>query len=341
MAKKILFLVLLFLNCIAAQNEKTFYVASWNVENLFDTLDDKEKDDNEFLPSSEKEWNSEKYGIKIKNLTQVICDMNEKKGPDILGLVEIENYMVLEDLVKSIKIINSKEYKIVHVESLDPRGIDNALLYNSSVFDVEKVTPIKIDLESDHSNTRFILKVELKIKEKKKKSNLIVYVNHWPSRRGGEDTSEKNRIAAANTLLTDISKLKSAKANIIIIGDFNDEPINKSIIDVLNAKDINELQNKNITLFNLAKAKKDLGEGTFYYRGAWNMLDQMILSKNLLSDKKIGYVANSFEIFRPEYMVTPDGKYKGATIPTYGGKKYLGGYSDHFPIGAKFYYRIK
>ncbi len=341
MVKKILILAILFLNCALAQNKTTFYVGSWNVENLFDTLDNPTKDDNEFLPESEKKWNADKYNSKLKNLAQVINEMNNKQGPDMLGLIEVENIYVVNDLLKSIKSFNLKEYKIAHVESLDPRGIDNALLYNSLMFELLETTPIRIQLETENAETRYILKLEFVIKNLKKKNKLIIYVNHWPSRRGGEDTSEKNRIAAAQTLISDIDRLDKKNANIIIFGDFNDEPSNKSLYEVLNAKKLDKIKNEEVKLFNLAIEKKELGEGTYYYRGTWNMLDQMIISKNLLSEKKVGYIPNSFEIIRPEFMITKEGNFKGSSIPTYGGKKYLGGYSDHFPIGAKFYINTK
>jgi predicted extracellular nuclease len=341
MVKKFLFLFILFINCIIGQNKNIFYVASWNVENLFDTLDDKTKDDNEFLPESDKNWNHEKYNLKINNLTKVISDMNDKQGPDLLGLIEVENINVVEDLLKNLNKANDKSYKIVHIESLDPRGIDNALIYNSDIFEVIKTTPLRIQLETENTETRYILKIELAIKKTEDSNSLIVYVNHWPSRRGGEDVSEKNRISAAKTLIEDIEKLAKLNPYILIFGDFNDEPENASIKSILGAKGFDDLTNKEINLLNLASEKKKNGEGTFYYKGNWNMLDQMIISKNLVDGKIIGYVPESFEIFKPEYMVTKEGFYKGSSIPTYGGKKYLGGYSDHFPIVAKFYFISK
>ncbi|HPN37904.1 MAG TPA: hypothetical protein PL041_05830 [Melioribacteraceae bacterium] len=335
MANKILLLTFLFLNCALAQIEKSFYVASWNVENLFDTLDCPDKDDSEFLPSSEKKWNTEKYKQKLTNLAKVINDMNDNNGPDILGLVETENINVVNDLINVINLSNNKNYKVVHIESPDPRGIDNALIFNSDFFNLIDSKPLHVYLDSSHSETRYILKVELQLTNGNNEK-IKVFVNHWPSRRGGEDSSEKFRITAAKVLEKEINLSDCSIDNIIIVGDFNDEPNNNSIKEILNAKSLKELCENPGCLFNLSTEKKENGEGTYYYRGNWNMLDQMIISRSLLKKGKIQYNLNSFEIIKPLYMITKEGRYEGSTIPTFGGKKYLGGYSDHFPIGAKF-----
>ncbi len=330
--KLILVLFVFYININYAQQDKIIYVASWNVENLFDTLDNPQKDDSEFLPNSESNWNTEKYIHKIKNLAKVINDMNDQKGPDILGLIEIENLNVLSDLVNNL----NKKYGIAHIESLDPRGIDNALIYDTNLFNLKQLKPLHIKLDSLHSETRYILKVELEFIQFKPKKEITIYVNHWPSRRGGEDASERYRLEAAKTLLNELNN--SEYNNLIIIGDFNDEPSNKSILEILNAKDITNYNNKNIKLLNLSYNLKEQGEGTYLYRGAWNMIDQMIISKDLYnsSNNYISYVENSFGIFKPDYMITKEGKYKGSSIPSFGGKKYLGGFSDHYPIFAKF-----
>lgn len=343
MVKKIVFLLVVLCATSFGQNEHKFFVASWNVENLFDIYDDPQKDDNEFLPNSDKQWDSTKYLQKLENLSQIICGMNNNKGPDILGLVEVENKQVLIDLVSVIEKKISKKYEIVHTESLDARGIDNALIFNKELFKFEELKPLRVDLGEGEKDTRYILRVHLNLKGIKKDDELFVYVNHWPSRRGGEDVSEKLRIDAANVLSNDINELNSKKErNVIIVGDFNDEPFNKSINEVLKAKSIDSSEIKDVKLINLAAKLKVQKQGSFMYKQEWNMLDQMIISKKLFNKKGLEYVQDSFQIIKPEVMVTKDGKYKDSPIPTFGGKKYLGGYSDHFPVGGIFiYFSIK
>ncbi len=339
MVKKIVFLFVVFCTTIFSQNEQNFYVASWNVENLFDIYDDPQKEDNEFLPASDKQWDSTKYFQKLENLSQIICSMNNNNGPDILGLVEVENKQVLLDLVSVIEKKISKKYEIVHTESLDARGIDNALIFNKKLFKFEELKPLRVILTDGEKDTRYILRVHLNLKGIKKDDELYVYVNHWPSRRGGEDVSEKFRIDAAKVLSNDINELNRKKEhNIIIVGDFNDEPNNISINEVLGAKSVDSSNTKELKLFNLAAKLKEQNQGTFMYRQQWNMLDQMIVSKKLFDNKGLEYKKDSFQIIKPNVMVTKDGKYKDSPIPTFGGKKYLGGYSDHFPIGGIFIY---
>ena len=343
MLKKVVFLTLVLCATIFAQNKQNFYLASWNVENLFDIYDDPQKDDQEFLPESDKKWDSSKYQTKLENLAKVINGMNNNNGPDILGLVEVENKSVLDDLKNTIEKNSHKKYQIVHIESLDERGIDNALFFNDSLFEFKELVPLRVVFSKEKFDTRYILRIHLKIIGKVKDNDLYVYVNHWPSRRGGEDQSEVFRMDAANTLVSDIELInKKSVKNIVIIGDFNDEPINKSITDVLKAKQyVKQTELSKNDLFNLAWDVKANNLGTFLYRQQWNMLDQMIISEPLVDGKGLDYVDNSFEVIKPEYMITKEGKYKDSPIPTFGGKTYLAGYSDHFPIGAQFSFKVK
>ncbi len=343
MLKKLVFLTLVLCTTIFAQNTQNFYLASWNVENLFDIYDDPQKDDQEFLPGSDKKWDQAKYQTKLENLAKVINGMNENTGPDILGLVEIENRSVLDDLKNEIQKSSTKKYEIVHVESLDERGIDNALFFNQSLFQFKELVPLKVEFSKEKFDTRYILRIHLKILGNVKDNDLYVYVNHWPSRRGGEDQSEVFRMDAANTLLKDIAVInKKSVKNIVIIGDFNDEPINKSITEVLKAKQlVQQNKLKKNDLFNLAWDIKANKLGSFMYKQEWNMLDQMIISQPLVNNKGLDYVDNSFEVIKPDYMITKEGKYKDSPIPTFGGKSYLAGYSDHFPVGAKFAFKLK
>jgi hypothetical protein len=168
---------------------------------------------------------------------------------------------------------------------------------------------------------------------------LDIYVNHWPSRREGLKKTEIRRITASETLVKNIrSKENYERRNIVILGDFNDLPSNISLSKVLGASGFEcgtELPDS-LKFINLSYAPFQKGEGTYKYRDHWNMLDQMIISRSLADKRGIDFICGSFEIIKPEYIIQKEGRYSGTSLPTYGGRKYLGGYSDHFSIGAKF-----
>ncbi len=314
----------------------TVTVAFWNLENLFDTEDDPIKNDEEFLPNSKKEWTTDKYEKKLFNLSRVIRSMHNENGPDILGVCEVENKKVLLDLTK--KYLPELNLEIAHLESPDNRGIDVALLYKKIKYKINFIKGDTVKLEDGYP-TRLILLVSLTTTNK---DTLNIFVNHWPSRRGGEDASEKNRIAAAKVLRKNIDSLFLINQNnkIIIMGDFNDEPNNISITNYLNAKPfkcdnkLDSLEENN--LLNISYQTFLKGEGTYKYRDQWNQLDQIIISKSLIDDSKLYYQCSSFEIYKPYFLQTHSGKYQGTPFPTFGHGRYLGGYSDHYPILAKF-----
>lgn len=315
-----------------ADGSHSFMAANWNVENLFDTTDDPAKDDAEFLPSGEKKWDSGKFDTKLLNLSKVIRSMNQGSGPDLLGVEEVENQPTLELLLR--RHFSDKNYKVAYAESPDGRGIDVGLIYNASVFTLKNSTADTVKIDGPYP-TRSILHATLSYG---KQGTLHVFVNHWPSRRSGQDESEKNRMAAATVLRTSVDKILSAdpEADIIIMGDFNDEPSNTSITSVLKARDfscdsLNNLESS--SLFNLSYKKHMMKEGTYFYKDNYNMLDQIIVSKGLLEGQ---YNCGSFEVYKPEFSQTRNGKFKGAIFPTYGGRNYLGGYSDHYPVTAVF-----
>jgi endonuclease/exonuclease/phosphatase family metal-dependent hydrolase len=326
----IIILLFIFSNCFA--QEKKLTVANWNLENLFDIADDPETDDQEFLPSSAKEWNQEKLTQKFKNLSKVIMTMKENSGPDILGVEEVEHKALLDSLVQTY--LSKEKYKVAYSESPDNRGIDCGLIYNSQIMEVLEVSSLYIKLP-DNYPTRTILCVTLSLYGH---DTIVVYVNHWPSRRGGLQESEDNRIAAAKVLRKSISeKLKlNPDRKIVAVGDFNDEPENKSLYDGVYAKGDSCSSGKIVAdsqLVNLAYNKSVKDEGSYLYQQTWNMLDQIIVSGGLY--KK--YNCNSFEVFKPEFLLTKSGKFMGAAYPTYGGgNRYLGGYSDHLPVVADF-----
>ncbi len=337
--KTLLVTILFFTaNILLAQEFKlsdTLYIATWNVENLFDTDDDSLTNDSEFLPGSKKDWTEERLETKLKNLTHIINYMNNGCGPDVIGFQEVENISVLKRLMYKMP---SRDYIIAHRDSPDARGIDACLMYDRSVFDIEEIIPIEVKIPSGNK-TRDILHVVLIHRESETKVHF--FVNHWPSRRGGEAESEKNRVAAAQILRTNIDSLLQNEIDkqIIILGDFNDEPNNKSIDSVLKAKDYLCDENKpdSSELLNLSYKLFSEGFGTYQYRGDWNMLDQIIVSQNFIDLNHLEYKCGSFEIVKPDFMLIKSGSKKDAPSGTYGGNKYYGGYSDHFPVGIKIF----
>lgn len=334
----VLFLVF-FCSISFSQSSDSLFVAFWNVENLFDVEDDPVKDDTEFLPSGDKEWTYDRLQKKFFNLSRVIRAMNNEQGPDILGVCEVEHQHLLDTLIANY--LPDMNYQSAYAESPDNRGIDNGLIFNSDKFSLIDVAADTVNL-ADGYPTRVILNVNLLTKEY---DTLRVFVNHWPSRRGGEQESEIHRIEAASTVRKRVDGYFSANrnSNIIVMGDFNDEPLNNSVLKILNAYPVicdslptGDIFNVNQNLFNLSYAAYAEGLGSYKYRDNWNMLDQIIVSGNLLIGNGYKYLCGSFEVFRPDFMVTQSGAFEGTPFPTYGGRRYLGGYSDHFPVTAIF-----
>ena len=336
-----LFIVLALSNSACAQKDTdTLFIAHWNVENLFDTSDDPKTEDEEFLPSGIKEWNDERLDKKMYNLSRVIRSMNNDLGPDLLGVCEVEHQLLLDSML--IRHFSDKKYKTAYLESLDGRGIDNGIIYNADRFSLIDVKGHRIDLGGGYE-TRFILEGIFLLD---KKDTIYFFVNHWPSRRGGEEESETKRIAAAKTIRVEVESIltKNRNSKIIIVGDFNDEPTNISITEYLKAQPFfcDSLDHEKLPedfgtdLFNLSYKAWFDGAGSFKYKDDFNMLDQIIISKNLLLGDDLEYDCNSFEVYKPYLMVTRTGKFQGAPFPTYGGSRYLGGYSDHYPVTAKF-----
>lgn len=344
--KNIFFLFLLFLiSACEAKNfeaNDTIFIAFWNLENLFDLVDDPNTDDQEFLPSSEKEWTQERLQKKMYNLARVITRMNNNRAPDVIGVCESENKAVLEFFTANY--LKTRNYKIAYEESPDNRGIDCGLIYDSDKFELVFAKGHEIKKLKDIP-TRLILHVELKTKTSEK---VIFFVNHWPSRRGGASESEFKRFAAAEVLRREIDNLFKADINskIIIMGDFNDDPVDESILKKLGAIPFKcsqslspEINIPNAELYNLSYNLFEQGLGTITYRDNWNLFDQIIISSALAKPKGLSYLCDSFSIINDDLVATRSGKFKGTPFPTYAGNRYLGGYSDHFPVTAKFIVR--
>jgi predicted extracellular nuclease len=333
--KKIIIALLpaiLFSLCSIAQEKNEVSIAFYNFENLFDTIDSNMDGDFDWTPGGNKIWNTKRYTKKLENLAYVIekLDGNENlPGPDLLGFCEVENRTVVEDLIKS-KPINSANYGIVHYEGSDKRGIDVGLLYRTDNFEVTHSKSYKLIFEGEDYHTREQLMVTGNLYGEK----VNVIVNHWPSRRGGPEKSNYRRVQAAKltkSIVDSIIKV-DAKAKIIIMGDFNDDPSNESISQVLGAS-VEEKAAKKTGLYNPLAKKLTKTEGSLCYRDVWFLFDQILITPNMISGKSFQY--ESAHIFNDESIQVQGGKYDGHPLRTHAGAKYLRGYSDHFPVFIK------
>ncbi len=308
-------------------------IGFYNVENLFDTQDEPEKIDEDFLPSGRYQWTSDKYKRKLSQLAGVITNLGEE-GPEIVGLVEVENKRVVEDLART-GALASKGYQVVHEESPDMRGIDVALMYDLDVFTYTGHVLCKMTYPTDPDYTsRDALIVEGTVNGEP----LYLIVNHWPSRREGEKESEFRRVRSAIQVKTHIDSIFALRedANIILMGDFNDDPFNKSMARVLGGKkDIQKVSNRGFynPMYNLLDPDET---GTLTYRGKWNLFDQFLISEALLrEDNELTYINGSAQIYSEGLNV---GFGRGAENPRraiFRGEFDPEGYSDHFPVYVK------
>jgi predicted extracellular nuclease len=309
----------------------------YNVENLFDTEDDSLIKDEEFLPEGDKHWDNYKYFEKLKHISKVVLNTGWEV-PAIIGLCEVENRGVLEDLTRKTPLVKF-EYQIIHEESPDRRGIDVGLLYRKDIFKPisHKAIPIHFADNPDYK-TRDILYAKGTIG----KDTLHIFVNHWPSRWGGQAASEPRRVFVASVLRHYVDSLFqiSPKTKIIITGDFNDGPENKSISEILKvAKSPEELATP--FLFNFMYSMKKQGKGTHKYKTEWNTLDQFIVSSGMLADTLGLHVTlKSATIMNNDFLLEKDPFNPGEKpYRTYAGPRFLGGYSDHLPILLEMLFR--
>ncbi len=304
-------------------------IAFYNVENLFDIVDDPKTEDNEFLPDSKKKWNAERYQKKLDHLYKVLAGIGKGKVPSIIGVSEVENEQVLKDLIQKTPIADN--YGVVHYDSPDVRGIDVGFLYDDDVFTPisHENLPVHFDFEPE-TKTRDVLYIKGKLQGEE----THFLVNHWSSRRGGLKASEPKRLACATVVRQKLDAIfaKDKDAKIVVMGDFNDEPTNNSIIQVLKAKS-NAKSIADNELFSSTFPLKEAGKGTYNYKGNWNMLDQIIISGSWLNDKEGWHTTDSSAyIFKEDWMLYNDKKKGPVPSRTYGGPNYYGGYSDHLPV---------
>ncbi len=315
------------------QSYKVAVIGFYNLENLFDTIDNPVVDDNEFSPNGPRRYNGEIYRDKLTKLATVLSQMGTEISPDgpaLLGVAEVENDTVLKDLVRH-PLLEKRGYKIIHYDSRDARGIDVGLLYNPKYFTPEKSDKLFVALPSGSKDAYYTRDV-LWVKGKLDGEDIHVYVNHWPSRSGGEKRSEPGRKAAARVCRTHIDSIARIEKfpKVVVMGDLNDDPINKSITEVLGATgDKDEVPRGG--MFNPWVDMYKKGYGTLAYQDAWGLFDQIIVSQPWLPENQKGFFLKTARIFNKEYMVENKGRYKGYPMRTWDGLTYRGGYSDHFP----------
>jgi hypothetical protein len=325
------------------KNYKIACVGFYNLENFYDTIDDPKTNDADFLPTGSYNYNSAIYRDKVSKLSDVISLIGTDETPDglaLLGTAEVENEKVLQDLAAQPKI-KSRNYKIVHYDSPDERGVDVALLYNPKYFRVNHSEPLFVKLLNGDGSLHYTRDV-LWVSGELDGEMVHVFVNHWPSRRGGEEASAPGRAAAANVSKHVIDSLMKINPDtkILVMGDLNDDPVSPSVAEVLNAKGKKE-EVKQGGLYNPWVDFYKKGIGTLAYNDSWNLFDQIMLSSGFLSKTQSGLFFHQAHIFNREFMVTKSGKYKGYPMRTFDGNSYNGGYSDHFPTYCVFLKEVK
>lgn len=307
-----------------------YAIGFYNVENLFDTIPGS-NNDADFLPDGEYRWNSEKYVCKLSNIARVLNELGTdrvKGGCAVIGLAEVENRTVVEDLVNQ-EALRKHHLKILHYESPDPRGIDCAMLYDPKQFVLEDSMYVRNMANGRVVNTRgFLVGIGTLAGDR-----MAVIVNHWPS-RGKESEAREHAAAQVYKLKEDLLRKYGNDLKIVIMGDLNDDPDNLSVTRELKCVNEPEQTRGNAhelynPWFNTLNRETT---GTLTYKGKWNLFDQIIISGNLLKDNdgsQLSYTGN--QIFYRDWLIQQSGRYKGSPLRTFSGNEWLKGYSDHLP----------
>ena len=300
-----------------------FTVAFYNTENLFEVIDDKNIHDNDLVNS--RRWTRKRYEKKLKKLGYVISNiglLETGRPPALIGLAEVENASVLNDLIHS-KYVEAFPYSFVHFDSKDERGIDVALVYDQSIFRVQDKQTFSLELFDDVGSPDFTRDILL-ISGILHNQVIHIIINHWSSRREGYKETEHKRMEGSDKVAEIISSLKlnDENARILVIGDFNDGPKNKSVNRLVTGFD----------LYNAVEPSYSYKRGSNRYDGRWNLFDQILITKNFLITEQNELQFASANIFDDDFLRQHKGKYKGTPFRTFSGKKYKGGYSDHFPV---------
>jgi hypothetical protein len=323
-----------------AQNEKTYRVntiAFYNLENLFDPENDPEKFD-EASPIMEmaEGLREDVYKKKLTNMAEVISQIGKDAtgySPAVVGICEIENRRVVEDLLNEPAILND-DYGIVHFDSPDKRGIDVGLIYKKSIFRPTKTSSHTLLIyDTKDPDKRVYTRDQLLVTGLLDGDKMHFIVNHWPSRSGGEARSrfKREKAAALNKEIIDSLQADDPYAKIITMGDLNDGPYNTSVKEVLGAKAEKE-EVKLKGLYNPMENMQKKGIGTIAYRDSWDLFDQIIMSKPFLEDNYSSYRFYKAGVFNPQFLANPRGRYKGYPYRSFSDGGFSGGYSDHFPV---------
>ena len=335
--KNFLLLLLFFTTSFLFAQEKQVKAACigfYNFENLFDTEDDPEIKDDEFTPKGKRRWEPDLYNEKIDNMASVVSQLGTdltKDGVAILGVAEVENKKVLEDFVLNEKIAD-RNYKIVHHDSPDKRGIDVAMLYQEKYFTYTHKKEVPLMLYKKDGSRRFTRDIVV-VSGKFDGEDMHVLLNHWPSRSGGENRSKKGRNDAGKICKTIVDSLykENPMAKVIVMGDLNDDPNSPSVKKFMAAKD-DKKQVFNSNIYNPFCKFYKKGLGTTAWRDAWSLFDQILVSGSLVENKNNGYAFYKAEVFKKPWMLQKSGQYQGYPYRTFVGDVYQGGYSDHLPV---------
>jgi hypothetical protein len=339
MKKKLLLVICLsslLLNLTAQKKSYRVALAGfYNLENLFDTLHNEGKNDIDFTPDGPYKYNSWIYNNKLEHLSDVISQIGLEQSPDglaIFGVAEIEDSTVLHDLVRTEKL-KSRNYHFVHHEGPDVRGIDPGFIYNPKYFKVLASASFFVQLPENGKDAHFTRDV-LYVKGLFAGIDTVhVFVNHWPSRLGGEERSQSSRAAAAQVCKTRIDSILAINpaGKILVMGDLNDDPISPSVTKVIKAKAKKEEVKQN-EMFNPWVTFYKNGIGTLAYQDSWGLFDQVMLSGGWLDKNQKGFFYKNATIFNKEFLIQQTGKFKNYPKRTWDGITYNYGYSDHFPV---------
>lgn len=327
---------------LGQDNKDAYKVAAigfYNLENLFDTIDSPNTNDEDFLPAGRLAWNTEKYISKQANMAKVISQLATELSPDgvaVLGVAEIENAKVLQDLVVQ-EAIKSRGYKVVQYDSPDERGIDCGLLYNPKYFTLTSSRVFPVALTDAKTGAKDFTRDILYVTGLFDGEPMHFMVGHWPSRRGGEAASAPGRAVAAGVckMVADSILAADENAKIVIMGDLNDDPDSKSLTKVLQAKgDTKDV--KKGGLYNPMYDHYKSGNGTMAYRDAWSLFDQMIVSQPCVNKKSGGWQFYKSMVYRQPWLLQTEGAFRGYPFRTYVGEIFINGYSDHLPVYLYF-----
>ena len=335
----VLTVALLAVSALSAQKKFSVYgVGFYNMENLFDTCHDEGKRDYEFLPTGSYRWNGMKYTHKLHNMARALADLGTDVLPNVgcafVGLAEVENHKVLDDLTAQPQLAQ-RGYRYVHVEGPDRRGIDCALLYNPSLFSVRTVKLVPY-IQTLAKDSDFLTRGFLTICGTLAGEPVAVVVCHLPSRFS--DSFYREQGARQIRAIKDSLLREDSACKVLVMGDMNDDPINKSICEALGGKgQIDEVGNDEMynPWYNILVKE---GVGTLFYQGAWNLFDQILLSPNLLNRHGTKDFATlkywKHQIFKRDYLFQTEGTYKGSPKRTTAGGVWLDGFSDHLPVAV-------